>query len=36
VLDDDLRAGMTKVIKEYKDRFKAEHQAARQPAAATA
>ena len=34
-LDDDLRAQMTKVIKEYKDRFVSEHQAA-QPALAKA
>jgi len=47
VLDDDLRGSMTKVIKEYKERFKSEHQPAekqqpqqqsaqKQPAAATA
>jgi len=34
-LDDDLRASMTKVIKEYKEQFKAQHQTA-QPAGATA
>jgi len=28
VLDDELRGAMTKVIKEYKDQFKAQHQAA--------
>jgi len=35
VLDDELRVAMTKVIKEYKEQFAAQHQAAR-PAAATA
>ena len=27
ILDDDLKAAMTKVIKEYKERFASEHQA---------
>ncbi|MGA7462556.1 MAG: F0F1 ATP synthase subunit alpha [Candidatus Korobacteraceae bacterium] len=35
VLDDEIRAALTKVIKEYKDRFASEHQAA-QPALAKA
>jgi len=33
VLDDDLRAAMTKVIKEYKERFASEHQAVAQATA---
>ena len=35
-LDDDLRASLTKVIKEYKERYASEHQQAQQPAAASA
>ncbi len=33
VLDDDLKASMTKVIKEYKDQFVSQHQAAEQQTA---
>ena len=36
VLDDDLRAAMTKVIKEYKEQFTAQRQAAQQKPAAAA
>ncbi|HLI64027.1 MAG TPA: F0F1 ATP synthase subunit alpha, partial [Terriglobales bacterium] len=33
ILDDELRAGMTKIIKEYKERFASEHQVAAQASA---
>jgi F-type H+-transporting ATPase subunit alpha len=36
VLDDDLRAALTKVIKEFKDRFVSEHQPVQQTAKASA